>query len=147
MKRALLVGIVITMISILLIIGVIAPGIRWLNHNKLSYIEHVTGIAFPFSVSQIDVFDNMEHYVVAQIRLQDADITPFANEYGFNTAPVAATSLIETLKFENRTIPTNADLLYLEGHSNNNSWLSALDQNSGRLWIVVFYPDPGGVTP
>lgn len=147
MKRVLLIGIVAIIIGIILIIAVVAPGIHWLNHNRLAYIEQTTGIAFPPAVSQIDVFDNMEHFVAAHTKLQKTDIESFANKYGFGTTPVDVTPWIETLQPENHTIPTNADLRYLEGRSSSNRWLFALDQNSGRLWGVVFYPDPGGASP
>ena len=144
MKRVLLIGMVAIVIGIILILAIIVPGIRWLSHNRLAYIERATGIIFPSTVSQIDVFDNTEYFVVAHIKLQKADVEPFANKYGFDTTSVGLASWTESLKFENRIIPTNADLRYLEGRSSSNSWLFALDQDSGRLWMVVFYPDPGG---
>ena len=147
MKRALLIGIIAIIIGIILIAIIAVPGIRWLSHNRLAYIERTTGIAFPSTISQIDVSDNMEFVTVAHVKLQETDIESFANKYGFSSTPVDVTHWIETLQSENRTIPSNAALRYLEGRSSSNRWLFALDQNSGRVWAVVFYPDPGGASP
>lgn len=147
MKRVSLIGIVAIVIGIILVVGIIISGIRWLSHNRLAYIERTTGITFPSPVSQIDVFDNTEYFVVAHVKLRKADVEPFANRYGFDTTSVDVALWMESLELENRTIPTNADLRYLEGRSSSNSWLFALDQDSGRLWMVVFYLDSGGTLP
>lgn len=142
-RRLLCLGVLVIVIAA---VSAVVAGLRWLNYNRLSYVERVTDVEFPSSVSQIDLFDNLEYFMVAHARLRDTDVKAFVNRYGFDTSPVEVTLWIELLTPENRTIPADADLLYLEDWNNSNRWLFVLDQKSGRLWMVVFYPDPGGET-
>lgn len=147
MKRILIFGLVVFAIVVIIVAIAAVPGIRWLMHQRLVYIEKTTGIVFPSTTSKIDVFDNTEFFFAAHAKLQETDIESFSSKHRFTTTPVDVTPWIDVLKSENRTIPDNADLRYLEGRNNTNRWLMALDQNSGRMWIVVFYPDPGGTSP
>ena len=146
MKKLWLVGSIITIGAICLAATVVLIGISWRN-ARLGYIQNVTGITLPFWISQVDTFDNLETFFVAHVKLREQDIAPFTKEYAFNTTPVLLTPWIDTLGPKNRTLPVDADLWYLEGRSEHNRWLCTLDQKSGRLWIVVFYPDPGGTPP
>lgn len=120
-------------------------GQRWLSRGYWDYVEQRTGIILPATVSEVDTFDNLEWFTVLHVRLAEDDVDAFAAQYGFDATPVLMSTMfpIETLKPENRDIPTSGDLVYLEGHSGC-SWTCALDRDSGRLWIVMFYPDPGG---
>lgn len=147
-KRFFLVSSIIVVIGCILLGSLVFIwGMRFWGENSLAYIERTSGVLFPHQVSQVDVFDNHEFYVVAHVRLQEEDTPLFLNQYGFGTTPNTVTPWIESLKPENRTIPADASLRYLAGRSQSNQWVYVLDQNSGRLWVVVFYPDPGGATP
>jgi hypothetical protein len=146
MKKWLLFGAVIIIGLACLVAIAVLTSFLWPN-IRLGYIQRATGIAFPIGLSQVDVYDNLEFYIVAHVKLHEKDVAAFADKHGFSTTPVSTTPWIEALKLQNRTIPANADLQYLEGRSSDNHWLCALDRDSGRLWIVVFYPDPGGTLP
>jgi hypothetical protein len=110
-------------------------------------MERAMGITFPSSRSQVEVFDNGEYWIVAHLKLREQDIASFANMHKFDTEPVNVPPWIDALSLENRVIPMDADLRYLEGRSVENRWVCVLDQSSGRLWIVFFYPDLGGDLP
>ncbi len=145
MKRRPIVVIVAGIGLVCLVAIVVLAVILWFA-SGLRYIQRATGIILPSGISQVDTFDNLEYYTVAHVRLRKEDIASFRDEYGFSIPDFHTSPSLMTvaLKPENRVIPANADLVYLEGRSESNSWQCALDQNSGRLWIIVFYPDPGG---
>lgn len=115
-------------------------------NSGLQYIQRATNILLPSGYSEVDIFDNTEFYVVAHVRLRDDTIADFLHDYHFGD-PEFFIPWLDTLKPENRTLPTNAKLRYLEGRSATNSWQFVLDEQSGRLWMLVFYPDPGGTLP
>ena len=148
MKRRWFVWIAAGIGSVCLVAIAVLVVILWLG-SGLNYIQRATEINLPSGISQVDTFDNLEYFIVAHVRLRKEDVASFRDEYGFFSIPAFSTLYLPTegLKPENRTIPANADLVYLEGRSESNSWECALDQNSGRLWIVVYYPDPGGTLP
>ncbi len=113
----------------------------------LSFITEASGIDLPQGCSEIDVFDGGEFYTSAHIRLPDRSVDEFTEVNGFSDTTVAVEPWIEFLRPENNEIPGNASLLYRSGRGETNAWLCALDRNSGRLWMVVFYPDPAGTPP
>jgi hypothetical protein len=75
------------------------------------------------------------------------DAARLSVEYGFDSIPLQISPWIEVLEPANRVLPSGSDLLYLGGESAENRWMSALDPGTGRLWMVVLYPDPGGTPP
>ena len=146
MKRLLIVeSLIVVVIGAIFVTAIAVQAI--LRYSSLRYIEQTIGITFPSRISQIDVFDSADSYVTVHIKMRQEDVASFASKEGLGTSPIGVTPWIETLRPENRTFPDHADLWYSEGHSNSNRWLCALDKNSGRLWVVVFYPDPGGASP
>jgi len=147
-KQSLFVGIAVALLGCALLGGVaFVQGWRWWDRSQLAYIEKTTGISFPVRVSQIDTFDNGEYFTVAHVKLSEADIPVFTQKNGFFSEAVDVTPWIATLKPENRAIPAGARLRYLAGRSQTNRWVYALEQETGRMWVVVFYPDPGGALP
>ncbi|MCL4871566.1 MAG: hypothetical protein KJ063_21620 [Anaerolineae bacterium] len=147
-KRLLFVGLTLIVISCALL-GILAfiSG-SFGHHDQLAYIEKTTGLTFPAQLSQVDVFDNGEFYVTAHIKLRDEDSLAFINQYGFDKTPtMILTPWIMMLKPENRIMPTNANVWYQEGRTASNRWECIIDQDSGRLWIVIFYPDSSGALP
>lgn len=119
------------------------PG--WLAQGRLGYIEQTTGLTFPAASTEVDTFDNGEFYTVAHLRLPVTEIAPWAAQ--FNAEPVELLPWITVLRPENRQLPAAAHWCYFSGQNTSQRWLAALDENSGRLWVVVFYLDPGGVGP
>ncbi|HNT77093.1 MAG TPA: hypothetical protein PKH77_18945 [Anaerolineae bacterium] len=127
--------------------AVVCVGIMLLRLNPdIQYIQRTTGILLPMGFSQVDTFDNTEFYVVAHVRLRADSVADFLYDYGFDD-PEFFMPWLDVLKPENRTLPADAKLYYLEGRSATNRWQFILDEKSGRLWMVVFYPDPGGTLP
>lgn len=137
----------ISLVGLLLVACAAFPAWKWLNRTGLAYIEDTTGVAFPPSVSDLEIFDNAENFVAAHLRLPEGDIVTFANNHEFGTNPVDITPWIGSLSSPNRAIEPDTALLYLEGQNNSNRWAFVLDQATGRVWMVVFYPDPGGGLP
>lgn len=113
----------------------------------LGFISHATGLVFPPGCIDVDVFDNGEFFSVAHLRIPMGRVDGFINENGFTDSAVVVVPWIETLGPPNRAIPEGARLAGLEGSGEINSWLCSLDRDTGRLWIVVFYPDPAGTPP
>lgn len=147
-KRFYLIGIFIAVIGCALLASItLLRGRDVANRKSLAYIERTTGMVFPSGVSEVDVYDNLEFYVVAHARLPEKDTRLFINQHGFEPKPGAAMPWTESLRPENRAIPADADLWSLEGQSQTNRWVAVIEQNSGRLWMVIFYPDPGGTAP
>ncbi|MBN1430241.1 MAG: hypothetical protein JXB07_17865 [Anaerolineae bacterium] len=147
MKRYLIVGsVLIALVSVVCIVVAAVQVPRWLNRSGLSYIEQTTGITFPSNISDVDIFDNAESFIVAHVRLQHEDIDPFVAQYGFAPMPFIPLLEVDTLSPENREIPAVAGL-GLEGRSTTSRWRFVLEQASGRLWVVVYYPDASGTLP
>lgn len=142
MKRW-LVALFIVLIGVALTIVLIS--LKW-KAGGLPYIERVTGISFSSNLSQVDVYDNAEFYVVAHAKL-NKDGEAFASRNGFTSESVEIGPWIEVLKPENRLISYENDLRFLEGRNTSHRWLGVFDLTSGRLWMVVFYPDPSGTIP
>ena len=113
----------------------------------LRYISRATGMVFPSGCADVDVYDSGEFYLAAHLRLPVGEVDPFLEKGGFQDTVVSVAPWIDVLKPWNREIPEDAELVFLEGREDLNAWVCALDRNSGRLWMVVFYPDPGGTPP
>lgn len=113
----------------------------------LGFISRATGLGFPPGCMDVEVFDNGEFYSVAHLRVPMGRVDGFISENGFTDSTVAVVPWIETLGAPNSTIPEGARLVCLEGGGEGNAWLCSLDRDTGRLWIVVFYPDPAGTPP
>ena len=126
--------------------------------SPINFIEKTTNIEFPRGISQVDQYDNLEVYVVAHVKLPDSSVQSFAEQHHFsptNPSPRIAVDPpifrledvifgVERLKIENQTIPDDADVLFVSGKVESNCWRYVLDQNSGRLWVSVMYPDMSG---
>jgi hypothetical protein len=95
----------------------------------------------------VEVFDNGEFFSVAHLRIPMGRVDGFIGENTFKDTVIAVVPWIESLGPLNRDLPENARLVSLEGRAGSNTWLCSLDRNTGRLWIVVFYPDPAGTPP
>lgn len=117
------------------------------NSSGLRFISDATGIRFPQGCSGVDVHDGGEFFVAAHLRLPLTHVDDFIAEYGFSDTIPVIEPWIGLLDPGNREVPGNAVLAGLEGRSEQNSWACALDPHSGRLWVFVFYPDPGGTPP
>lgn len=117
------------------------------NSSGLRFITGATGILFPRGCVEVEVMDGGEFHMTAHLRLPMNEVEGFLTEYGFSDTTLAVEPWIGLLGPENREIPGNAELMCLEGEGEFNSWAFALDRSSGRLWIVVFYPDHGGSPP
>jgi hypothetical protein len=113
----------------------------------LGFVSRATGLAFPPGCMDVEVFDNGEFFSVAHLRIPMGRVDGFASENAFTDTTVSVLPWIDTLGPPNRTIPESARLVSLEGRGESNTWLCSLDRNTGRLWIVVFYPDPAGTPP
>ncbi|MFO7627233.1 MAG: hypothetical protein R6V62_08245 [Candidatus Fermentibacteraceae bacterium] len=113
----------------------------------LGFISYATGLVFPPGCIDVEVFDSGEFFSVAHLRIPMGRVDGFMSENAFTDSSVAVVPWIETLGPQNREIPGNARLVSLEGSRENNTWLCSLDRDTGRLWIVVFYPDPAGTSP
>ena len=122
-------------------------GLALLGGGRLAYIEKATGLELPNDVYDVDIFDNGEFFLVAHLRLREEDAASLARSWGMAETPLEVESWTGVLQPGNREIPAGADMLYLEGGKAGNRWLAALDGSSGRLWIVVLYPDYGGDAP
>jgi len=133
--------------SVLLGSIAVALGMRFWKYSQLIYFEQTTGLNIPAEISLLDVFDNTETFIAVHLQLKDEDIQPFLQQSGFEPTFLNSTIWMATLKPENRTFPPDASLLHREGYSQYNHWECIIDQNSGRVWLVIFYPDPGGVPP
>lgn len=142
MKRW-LVALLVFVIGVALTIALIS--LKW-RTGRLPYIERVTGISFSSNLSQVDVYDNAEFYVVAHAKLNE-DGEAFVSRHGFTSESVEIDPWIEVLKPENRLISYENDLRFLEGRNTSHHWLGVFDLTSGRLWVVVFYPDSSGALP
>lgn len=111
------------------------------------HISRVTGITFPRGCTDVDVRDDGEFYVAAHVRLPLESLEAFLQRHPFRDTSTAVGPWMLGLRPENRAIPEGSDTVWLEGRSGENAWSCALDRSTGRLWIVVFYPDPGGTPP
>lgn len=111
------------------------------------YVARVTGIAIPAGAGDLESFDNGETFMVLHARMHPADAARTADLHGFDTLPLPVSPWIDVLSPANRALPPGADMLFLEGCDSTNRWVSALDPGSGRIWVVVFYPDAGGTPP
>lgn len=113
----------------------------------LGFISHATGLAFPPGCMEVEVFEDGDVFSAAHLRIPMGRVDGFISYNGFTDTTVAVVPWIETLEPQNRVIPENARLASLEGSGDGNTWLCSLDLDTGRLWIVVFYPDPDGTPP
>lgn len=113
----------------------------------LGFISDATGLVFPPGCMDVEVFDSGDFYSVAHLRIPSGRVEGFISGNGFTDTTLAVVPWIEALGPQNRAIPGDASLLCLEGRRERNSWLCALDRVTGRLWIVVLYPDPAGTPP
>lgn len=132
---------------ILMLLGV-GSWIFWPT-NPIQYIQKTTGIFFPKEAFDIDVYDNGEHYVVAHLALSRDSLPGFLSAYPFAKSEFPDRTVFgsKQLKSEHQQLPQDADLYSLEGRSVHNRWEVLLDRNSGRLLIVVLYPDFAGDDP
>lgn len=128
--------------------------------RPVSTIERVSHIQFPKGSSQIDAFDNLEYLVTAHVKIPDTKILDFINNNnlsselpeefkGLNYTPSTIQLRnfgfqVHLFKPENQELPPNAELFFLYGKNEFNCWVYVLDKNSGRMWVVAFYPDWGG---
>ena len=146
-KRIVVGGIAVIFAICIIIFGLLAYFL--ISNRPLNFIQNTTNIHLPSGISHVDTFDNLETYVVAHVKLPNGQVDAFRDRYGFTEAfdGEAATDWADMLSPDNRTPPSEGELHYLSGRSNTNRWLYTLDINSGRLWIVVFYADPGGALP
>lgn len=115
--------------------------------SGLGFVSRSTGLVFPPGCMDVEVFDNVEFFSAAHLRMPMGRVDGFIEEHAFKDTVIDVVPWIETLGPHNRDMPENAVLLSLEGRAGSNSWLCSLDRNTGRLWIVVFYPDPAGTPP
>lgn len=113
----------------------------------LGFMSEATGMVFPPGCMDVEVFDNGEFYSVAHLRVPMGRVEGFLEENGFADTALAVVPWIAALGSRNREIPPNARLAGLAGRRELNAWLCSLDRNTGRMWMVVFYPDPAGTPP
>ena len=128
--------------------------------NPLSNIEKTTSIEFPRGISNIDTVDNFEYLIMAHAKLPLETISDFIEDHNFSDelpdeyagfSYTASNVKLQNLYFqiqflepENREFPLNANLYFLNGKDRSHCWIYVLDENSGRVWIAVFYPDRSG---
>jgi len=157
MKKQTFAAILLT-VSIVLVIITAVFAYNFLSPIKS--IERLTGITLPQGISQIDSYDNLEYLVMAHAKIPDREISGLINTHNFSSElPEEYQRVIFTsaniklrnlnfqtqfLKPENREFPSNANLYFLNGKDVSNCWIYVLDQNSGRIWVAVFYPDRSG---
>jgi len=113
----------------------------------LGFISRATGLVFPPGCMDVEVFDNGESFSVAHLRIPPGRVEGFISENAFSDTTFSIDPWLESLGPQNGTIPEDAGLVSLEGRGESNAWQCSLDRDTGRLWIVVFYPDPAGTPP
>ena len=111
-----------------------------------SYCEKRTGILWPASVTNVDIYDNGQFYVVGYFEIPTNQTSEFTTKYAFSSVPHAPFLLgMDSLKPQNRTLPAADKLLELEGaNETNHIWNLYLEKETGRVWIQVTYPDWAG---
>ncbi len=115
--------------------------------SELGFVSRTTGMSFPRACTDVDLQDNGESFMTAHLRIPGGAVDSFAAEYGFRDTTFSLDPWIGALRPDNRRVPGDHRIACLEGTGRNNSWIAALDMDDGRLWVVVFYPDPGGTAP
>lgn len=123
-----------------------------LKGNPVRYIEKATGVDLPDGISGMEVYDNGENYLTAQVFLPKDTLPDFisknefkeltADNEGFDSNIVGTENL---KKFVG--IRKGSGLYFLKGHSELNRWRMLVDPGWPVLWVTVFYPDAAGGKP
>lgn len=147
----------LTLLGILLVVGgtlvcVVSLGITksWLHHKFIDDFEYALGTEFPDGTSQADFYDNLEYYMVMYAILPDCGydfLQTFASvrhESTFNIEWFKSWFSSSQLQRQNRSIPDGVNFAYKQGKGTDRTWYMVLDRDTGRIWILVFYPDHAG---
>lgn len=144
-------------VTIIVLGAVIAYWLLLSPQAHLQYLNKSIGITLTNNEKDVDVYDNKEFYIVAHIRLSDLTRKRFLEDKSLNpldssdmnqiTAINEVKQYINILKPQNRALPSSKTIYLAHGRNDSQRWDLVLDNNTSRLWIVLFYPDPSGDRP
>lgn len=118
-----------------------------LRSTGLAFVQRHSAIELPRNVTEVDTFDNGETFVVAYVRLPDVAAFVQSNDLERSADPDVLRPYVDVLRPEHRTLPTGPGVSGASGRSAEHEWHALLDEDDGRLWIVVLYPDAAGDSP
>jgi hypothetical protein len=114
------------------------------------YTERITGIDLPFSREDYQS-ESCDFAQLSFMRLSSTQVSDLLDSTRFTSATGSNSSANAKMLFEQFGIgdkmPVITDLKIHSGESKNNSWLFCLHESTGRLWIIVYFPDMAGDLP
>ena len=113
------------------------------------FIRRVTNFEFPAGTEYLAKFDNAEWFIVAVVRLPKEEVAAFVQKYALGSQTEFKysndlKSLIRNLPQKYTEIPWGSGTLIVEGQTKYQYWESAVNLESGLLWIYINYPDWSG---
>lgn len=146
-RRALAIGVAFVIIVFLITAAWKFREIRARN-DVLHFARRITGLRIETGTPTY-VFDNAETHVEMRLPIGSAEIATLEAEHrARRIAALPGHGFVPYFSgFESPADsppPLRAGMLWMHGCNGSDPWYGLIDPAQGMLWLVIFYPDPGG---
>lgn len=114
------------------------------------YLEDLLMTDLPAGAFNVEHFTDSDLAFTSHYTLPEEAVHVFASEAGMVPAPPSnweSPILTEELSAPWQLIPEEGSFLYGAGTTGWNSWDMQIDENTGDLWVTVYYTDMSGDQP
>ena len=113
-------------------------------------IGRIAKVDLPNRRTDRDIFFTWRFHVAAHFRAPSSEVEKFLDRYEFQRVDWLTFSKrfwSKELKPENQRAPDGKSIFYMKGITRGHGWWFVVEQDSGRIWAFLQYPETLGVPP